>query len=191
MSDNKLKICVYAISKNEEKFVERFFKSAQAADLVLCQPNFTSNTANNGGLSASSLNNPRRVMISGGKLYVSDSILAKGNVKIDNNLNVGKVTSLNDSLYVKGQARFDSLLTINDSLRVKGNVLIDTNLTVGKDLEIKGNLILNSGLQFNDSLIVSKGARIEQSILAKSKLYVSDSLLAKGNVKIDNNLIHI
>jgi len=122
------------------------------------------------------------------KLYVSDSVLAKGNVKIDNNLNVGKVTSLNDSLYVKGQARFDSLLTINDSLRVKGNVLIDTNLTVGKDLEIKGNLILNSGLQFNDSLIVSKGARIEQSILAKSKLYVSDSVLAKGNVKIDNNL---
>jgi len=122
------------------------------------------------------------------KLYVSDSVLAKGNVKIDNNLNVGKVTSLNDSLYVKGQARFDSLLTINDSLRVKGNVLIDTNLTVGKDLEVKGNLILNSGLQFNDSLIVSKGARIEQSILAKSKLYVSDSILAKGNVKIDNNL---
>ena len=122
------------------------------------------------------------------KLYVSDSVLAKGNVKIGNNLNVGKVTSLNDSLYVKGQARFDSLLTINDSLRVKGNVLIDTNLTVGKDLEIKGNLILNSGLQFNDSLIVSKGARIEQSILAKSKLYVSDSLIAKSNVKIDNNL---
>jgi len=122
------------------------------------------------------------------KLYVADSVLAKGNVKIDNNLNVGKVTSLNDSLYVKGQARFDSLLTINDSLRVKGNVLIDTNLTVGKDLEIKGNLILNSGLQFNDSLIVSKGARIEQSILAKSKLYVTDSVLAKGNVKIDNNL---
>ena len=122
------------------------------------------------------------------KLYVTDSVLAKGNVKIDNNLNVGKVTTLNDSLYVKGQARFDSLLTINDSLRVKGNVLIDTNLTVGKDLEIKGNLILNSGLQFNDSLIVTKGARIEQSILAKSKLYVSDSVLAKGNVKIDNNL---
>ena len=122
------------------------------------------------------------------KLYVTDSVLAKGNVKIDNNLNVGKVTSLNDSLYVKGQARFDSLLTINDSLRVKGNVLIDTNLTVGNDLEIKGNLILNSGLQFNDSLIVTKGARIEQSILAKSKLYVTDSVLAKGNVKIDNNL---
>ena len=122
------------------------------------------------------------------KLYVADSVLAKGNVKIDNNLNVGKITSLNDSLYVKGQARLDSLLTINDSLRVKGNVLIDTNLTVGNDLEIKGNLILNSGLQFNDSLIVTKGARIEQSILAKSKLYVSDSVLAKGNVKIDNNL---
>ena len=122
------------------------------------------------------------------KLYVADSVLAKGNVKIDNNLNVGKITSLNDSLYVKGQARFDSLLTINDSLRVKGNVLIDSNLTVGKDLEIKGNLILNKGLDFNDSLVVQKGARIEQSILAKSKLYVADSILARGNVLIDSNL---
>ena len=31
------------------------------ADLVLGQPNFTSRTANNGGVSASSLNNPREV----------------------------------------------------------------------------------------------------------------------------------
>jgi glycosyltransferase involved in cell wall biosynthesis len=30
-----LKICVYAIAKNEEKFVERFCKSAQGADMVL------------------------------------------------------------------------------------------------------------------------------------------------------------
>lgn len=32
---NKLKICVYAISKNEAKFVERFCESAKQADLVL------------------------------------------------------------------------------------------------------------------------------------------------------------
>ena len=31
----KLKICVYAISKNEEMFVERFMKSAELADMVL------------------------------------------------------------------------------------------------------------------------------------------------------------
>ena len=152
------------------------------------------------------------------KLYVSDSILAKGNVLIDNNLNVTKVTSLNDSLYVKGQARFDSLLTINDSLRVKGNVLIDTNLTVKKvtslndslyvkgqarfdslltindSLRVKGNVLIDTNLTvnkittLNDSLIVKGGMRVDQNILAKSKLTVTDSLLAKGNVKIDNNL---
>lgn len=33
--DKKLKICVYAISKNEEHFVERFCKSAKDADLIL------------------------------------------------------------------------------------------------------------------------------------------------------------
>ena len=31
----RLKICVYAISKNEEKFVERFCKAARPADLIL------------------------------------------------------------------------------------------------------------------------------------------------------------
>lgn len=32
---NKLKICVYAISKNEEPFVRRFYESAKDADLIL------------------------------------------------------------------------------------------------------------------------------------------------------------
>ena len=77
---------------------------------------------------------------------------------------------------MKGQARFDSLLTINDSLRVKGNVLIDTNLTVNRTATL------------NDSLIVKGGIRVDQNILAKSKLTVTDSILAKGNVKIDGVL---
>lgn len=33
--NNKLKICVYAISKNEEQFVRRFYESAKDADLIL------------------------------------------------------------------------------------------------------------------------------------------------------------
>jgi glycosyltransferase involved in cell wall biosynthesis len=32
---NNLKICIYAISKNEEKFVKRFYESVKEADLVL------------------------------------------------------------------------------------------------------------------------------------------------------------
>lgn len=35
MASRKLRICVYAISKNEEQFVEKFCKSAQEADLIL------------------------------------------------------------------------------------------------------------------------------------------------------------
>ena len=35
MSENRLKICVYTITKNEEKFIERWAKSAQDADLLL------------------------------------------------------------------------------------------------------------------------------------------------------------
>ena len=35
MENSKLKICVYTITKNEEKFIERWAKSAQDADLLL------------------------------------------------------------------------------------------------------------------------------------------------------------
>ena len=45
----------------------------EAADVVLGQPNMTSNTANNGGISAISLSTPRFVYASGGKLFVADT----------------------------------------------------------------------------------------------------------------------
>ena len=46
---------------------------AQAADVVLGQPDMTSNSANNGGISTVSLSAPRSVYIAGGKLFVADS----------------------------------------------------------------------------------------------------------------------
>ena len=43
------------------------------ADLVLGQPNFTSNTANNGGVSASNLHRPHGVAVdTAGNVYVAD-----------------------------------------------------------------------------------------------------------------------
>lgn len=44
----------------------------QAADYVLGQPDFTSNTANNGGRSASTLNGPRGVYSNGTRIFVAD-----------------------------------------------------------------------------------------------------------------------
>ncbi len=44
----------------------------QAADLVLGQPNMTTNTDNNGGPSATSLSSPSSVWIASSKLFVSD-----------------------------------------------------------------------------------------------------------------------
>jgi len=43
-----------------------------AADVVLGQPDMTSNTVNNGGISASTLNTPSAVYVQGGKLIVAD-----------------------------------------------------------------------------------------------------------------------
>lgn len=53
------------------------FTSGQAADIVLGQPNFTSNSINQGGLTpaANTLNAPKSVAIdSAGRLYVADSL---------------------------------------------------------------------------------------------------------------------
>jgi hypothetical protein len=46
--------------------------NAQAADIVLGQPNMTSNNANNGGLSATTLFSPRMVFSDGTRLFVAD-----------------------------------------------------------------------------------------------------------------------
>ncbi len=46
--------------------------SGAAANLVLGQPNFISNTANNGGVSGSSMNNPQTIYTNGTKLFVVD-----------------------------------------------------------------------------------------------------------------------
>ena len=42
------------------------------ADVVVGQPNFTSSTANNGGISAATLNQPQGVACAGGKLLIAD-----------------------------------------------------------------------------------------------------------------------
>jgi hypothetical protein len=47
--------------------------NGKAADVVLGQPNSNSNTQNNGGISASSLNRPTVVYTSGGKVFVADN----------------------------------------------------------------------------------------------------------------------
>jgi len=47
--------------------------SGQSANVVLGQPDFTSNTLNNGGLSASSLNSPQSVYSDGTQLFVTDT----------------------------------------------------------------------------------------------------------------------
>lgn len=41
-------------------------------NLVLGQPNFTSNTANNGGIGASTLSNPQGAYSDGTRLYIAD-----------------------------------------------------------------------------------------------------------------------
>jgi hypothetical protein len=46
--------------------------SGQAADVALGQPNLTSFTANNGGISGATINSPQGVYVNGTKLYVAD-----------------------------------------------------------------------------------------------------------------------
>jgi sugar lactone lactonase YvrE len=62
-------------TRNHRILIWNAIPTANAADanVVLGQPDMTSNTANNGGVSATSLNFPGPVYVSGGKLFVSDT----------------------------------------------------------------------------------------------------------------------
>ena len=110
------------------------------------------------------------------------------NAKIDSSLAVKGITTLTDSLYVKGKVQIDSILRINDSLRVKGNVLIDSNLTV------KGRLTLSTALEFQDSLVIQKGARVikglivEDTLFARKSVSIDENLKVKGKVQFDSTL---
>ncbi|MEK7102979.1 MAG: hypothetical protein AAB870_01380, partial [Patescibacteria group bacterium] len=61
--------------------------TGQAADVVFGQPDFTTGTADNGGVDASSLNKPRNMSISGGKIAIAESL--KHRVKIYNSIPSG------------------------------------------------------------------------------------------------------
>jgi hypothetical protein len=85
--------------------------SGQAADFALGQPNLTSNTANNGGVSSSSLNGPWGITISGTKLFVSDSNNAR--VLVWNTI---PTTSGQSAQFVLGQPNMTSNTTNNGGI---------------------------------------------------------------------------
>ncbi len=78
--------------------------TGQLADVVLGQPDFISNTANNGGISASALNTPTSVWVDSGRLFVVDHgnhrVLVWNSIPTENNLASDRVI---------GQTNFFSL----------------------------------------------------------------------------------
>ncbi len=103
--------------------VLHFPKGSAIADVVYGQPNFTSNAANNGGLSASSLNNPGVVVVdASGGLYVTDG----GNGRV---LHYAKGSTIADAVY--GQPNFTSNTQVNGGVSAAGPmgavVAIDAN----------------------------------------------------------------
>jgi hypothetical protein len=80
----------------------------QAADLVLGQTNFTSSTANNGGVSASTLSAPRGLYVSGTKLFVADS--ANNRVLMWNTIPTSSGTAAD---LVQGQSNFTAVTANN------------------------------------------------------------------------------
>jgi hypothetical protein len=87
------------------------------ADYALGQPDLTSNTANNGGISAHSLNSPYQITSDGTKLIVSDN--ANNRVLIWNTIPTSSTT---DADVVIGQANFTAS-TANQGGSVAANTL--------------------------------------------------------------------
>lgn len=71
------------------------------ADIVVGQPNMSSDTSNNGGLGAASLDNPRNAIVVSGRLYVSD--YGNARVLVWNSV---PTTNFSSADFVLGQANF-------------------------------------------------------------------------------------
>lgn len=100
------------------------FTNGQAADKVFGQPNFTSFTANNGGISASTLSGPRGVAVDdNSNLYVADT----GN----NRILVYRNPNVQDNVadFVIGQANFTTFAagTTRTTLSAPRGIAIDSS----------------------------------------------------------------
>ncbi len=108
------------------------FAIGQAADLVIGQPNFTSGTPNNGGVSGASLNLPQGVWVdSAGNLWATDAfnhrVLKFNNPMSDAtptaaDLVIGQV-DLNSNLENLGQGGSGPDVALPDSLQFPGRVI--------------------------------------------------------------------
>jgi hypothetical protein len=121
--------------------------SGQAANIVLGQPNFTSSTANNGGISASTVNWPRSVYSSGTRLFVADS----GNNRL---LVWNTIPTSNQQVadYVLGQPNFISSTANNGGIsgsslyigNSRPGVLVDNGKLYVSDLSNNRVLVWNA-----------------------------------------------
>lgn len=120
------------------------FANGQAADLVIGQPNFTSDTANNGGISATSLGAPMGVAVdSSGNLYVADA----GNNRIL--AFTAPITSNMAASRVFGQPNFTSNIANNG-----GSGPASLHRPIGIAIDSNGNLYVadnqnNRVLEYN------------------------------------------
>jgi hypothetical protein len=93
------KLYVADTGNNRVLFWNTFPTAKVGADGVLGQPDFVSNTANNGGISATTLNGPRGLTVFGGKFLIAD--------RVNNRVLVwasATPTSLSAASYALGQA---------------------------------------------------------------------------------------
>lgn len=115
----------------------------QAADVVLGQPNMTSSTANNGGISAQTLSRPGGAYSAGGKLYVADFINSR--VLIWNSIPTVTQTAAD---IVIGQTGFGSSVangsqSLQSSFSSPGGIYSSTNRFVVADTANNRVLIWN------------------------------------------------
>lgn len=100
--------------------------NGQAADIVLGQPNFTSNTVNNGGPSASSFNAPLAVSSDGNRFAVLDAgnnrVLIWNSFPISNNQPANVVLGQNDFIHVTANDDNQDNTNDNVSSPVSGRV---------------------------------------------------------------------
>ncbi len=182
------KLAVADTGNNRILFYNSMPSSTTTADFVLGQPGFTTNTVNNGGVSATSLNAPRSIATNGSKFAITD--LSNHRILIWNSIPSSTNTPAD---VVVGQPNFTSNTANNGGISAStlntplGVALTNDKLIVGDSLNYRV-LIWNS-------IPTSNGAPADVILgfndFTTASYFNSESTIRPGNVFVKDNRLFV
>jgi photosystem II stability/assembly factor-like uncharacterized protein len=124
--------------------------------------------------------------------HVSESIATYTNVK--SNLTVLKDTSLNQRLFVQGDASFNSNITVmkdtslNQRLFVQGDASFNSNIMVMKDTSLNQRLFVQGDASFNSNITVMKDTSLNQRLFVQGDASFNSNITVMKDTSLNQRL---